>query len=200
MHAFNLCLESVMAGSFAKNIAVQVRSRTAVAIIKNHLLLHCCVFALSSFNIQFRCQHVGMQGQTVATFIRASPLVAAAVASAARTLSITGRVLSGNATRFTSVIRMLESLQRLRSALVEAAQSQPSAFKPAVRAIILCRDFWDDTAALLPILQPFAHAITAIQSLDATLADVLLHWLRLAAAIQRTLLQLPRGKICIMPA
>ena len=135
-----------------------------------------------------------MQGQQVATFIRASPIAAAALAKAARQLNITGTVLSGNATRFTSVIRMLESLQRLRSALVAAVDAEPSVFKPAVRQVIESRDFWDDLSALMPILQPFAAAITAIQSLDATLADVLLHWLRLAAAVQRSLPRLPQGK------
>jgi hypothetical protein len=88
---------------------------------------------------------------------------------------------------------MLESLQRLRPALVEAVNEKPGVFKTSVKQVLGSRDFWDDVTALLPIIQPFAVAIMAIQSLDATLADVLLHWLRLAAAIKRHLPGLPRG-------
>lgn len=155
MHGFNLGLESVMAGHFAKTIAVQA--------------------------------------QQVATFIRASPPAAAAVAKAAELERLSGRVLSGNGTRFTSVIRMLESLQSLRPALVRAVGEQPAVFKQSVRTLLGSRDFWEDIAALLPILQPFAVAIMSIQRLDATLADVLLHWLRLAAAMRRNLPGVPRG-------
>ena len=138
---------------------------------------------------------IAVKGQRVATFIRASPLAASALAQAGRRLGISGTVLSGNATRFTSVILMLASLQRLRPALTAAIDERPDAFKAGVRAILSSRDFWDDLSALMPTLQAFSAAITAIQSLDATLADVLLHWLRLAAAIKQTLPRLPRGEV-----
>lgn len=130
----------------------------------------------------------------VATFIRASPIAAAKVAKAASQLNMKGTVLSGNSTRFTSVVRMLDSLSRLRAALVAAVDADPDVFKPAVRQTLTDRDFWDDLAALMPILRPLETAITQIQGLDATLADVLLHWIRAAAAIQKTLPRLPRGK------
>lgn len=79
---------------------------------------------------------VAVRGQRVATFIRASPIASAAVAKAAKAQNIKGSVLSGNATRFTSVIRMLESLQQLRPALTAAMDEQPSPFKPAVNIIL----------------------------------------------------------------
>ncbi|KAK9798538.1 hypothetical protein WJX73_000648 [Symbiochloris irregularis] len=49
-------------------------------------------------------KNISSQGQVVATFIRASPIAAAKVAAAAKQLNMQGTVLSGNSTRFTSVM------------------------------------------------------------------------------------------------
>lgn len=138
------------------------------------------------------------QAQRIVTYVRASPPATAAIASAAKLEGIKSRLCSGNATRFISNIRMTQRLLLLQPALKRVAARQPAIFKPEVHAIILSRDFWDDLSVLIPILEPFAAAITAIQANAATLADVLLHWLRLAAAIQTQLPRLPRGMLGIV--
>lgn len=81
-------------------------------------------------------RRIAVRGQTVATYIRASPPAAAAVAKAAQAQNIKGTVLSGNATRFSSVVMMLESILRLRPALTAAVDSPDYRFKAEVRNII----------------------------------------------------------------
>jgi len=130
--------------------------------------------------------------QKIVTFVRASPKAWAAVV-AAITEGTVLKLLSSNATRFTSVIIMLRSLKRLREALLRVAEEQPSIFKPEILKIIRDRDFWMDLRALLPVLEPFEKAITQVQSNDCTLGDVLLHWLRVGAVIKKEYTSLPRG-------
>ena len=56
------------------------------------------------------------------------------------------------------------------------------------------RDLWYDLIALLPFLEPFAQAIMEFQGDTATPADGMLHWLRIAAAIQVNMRRVDRGQ------
>ena len=123
------------------------------------------------------------RAQRVVTFVNASPPAAAAVTQQARLHGIKRSLCSGNATRFTSMVRMLQSMQLLQHAVCSAADQPDSNFKGDVLDIVRDRDFWCDLIALLPILEPFAQAIMEFQGDTANLADVMLHWLRIAAAI-----------------
>lgn len=106
----------------------------AVAACRCHMhLFNLCLELIMSFSF---AKEVAVRAQSVATFIRASPIASAALAKACKAQKLNGTILSGNATRFTSVVRMLDSLQRLRPALTAAVDEEPSSFKPSVRSIL----------------------------------------------------------------
>lgn len=136
------------------------------------------------------------RAQRVVTFVNASPPATAAVSRHARALGIKRSLISSNGTRFTSVIRMLQSMDHLQDAVRRAAVDTDSTFKDEVLSTVKDRHFWMDLVALLPIFIPFGNAIMQIQADTANLADVMLHWLRIAAAIADNLSSLDIGQFC----
>ena len=78
--------------------------------------------------------------------------------------------------------------------MCSAADQPDSNFKGDVLDTVRDRDFWCDLIALLPVLEPFAQAIMEFQGDTTTLADVMLHWLRIAAAIQVNMRRVDRGQ------
>lgn len=70
--------------------------------------------------------------------------------SAAGSLGISKQILSGNKTRFTSVIMMCESLQLLQPALSIVASRQPCIItNESVRLTLLDFSFWARLATLM---------------------------------------------------
>jgi hypothetical protein len=124
-------------------------------------------------------------------------------------LGIVGPSLqSSNRTRFTSVVSMLESLERNGQAL-QMLGSHPH-FAPA-RAVAHSRgtagavadtlrneEFFKDVALIMEVLRPVAKVIMAVQGPHTTLADVTRYWLYLARAlldvVDSTLVDAPAGE------
>jgi hypothetical protein len=100
---------------------------------------------------------------------------------------------SSNRTCFTSVVSMLESLDRNGQAL-QMLGSHPH-FAPrravarsrgtagAVADTLRNEEFFKDLAFLVEVLRPVAKEILAVQGTHTTLADVTRYWLYLARAL-----------------
>ena len=89
-------------------------------------------------------------------------------------------LVTSNKTRFTSVHAMLESILRLQPALVFLLEHEPQTLSAAVTALLTDEMFFIELKQLCQLLVPFTLVIMAVQSDNATLADVMRYWLYLA--------------------
>jgi len=132
------------------------------------------------------------EAQRIVTYFRASHQPLAMLNDAIRSQGINGGGLqSSNKTRFTSVHLMLASINRVEGPL-RSVLSQPDIIKPGpVRESLGSTTFWREIDIMCKLLQPFTQVIMAIQSRDATLADVTRYWLYLARCLERLQFELP---------
>jgi hypothetical protein len=124
-------------------------------------------------------------------------------------LGIAGPSLqSSNTTRFTSVVSMLESIDRNANALKMLGSHPHFAPRQAVARsrgaagvvadTLRNEDFFKDVAFLVEVLRPVAKVIMAVQGAHTTLGDVTRYWLYLARAllevVDSTLVDAPAGE------
>ncbi len=125
------------------------------------------------------------QAQSLVTFFRASHKPLALLRETAASRGIKRMLVTSNKTRFTSVHAMLESVLRLKDSLVFLAETQRPLLSAAVLSVLVDNDlFFLGIKQLCLLLTPFTLVIHAIQSDDATLADVMRYWFFLARQME----------------
>lgn len=157
--------------------------------------MHGFNLGLGSLGAHSWIKDVFMRAQRVSTHFRTSTRAKDVLEKEADRCHTKAKPLSGNTTRFTSVITMLESHVRLKPAFISLANQRPPPINNATVQDTLADfdGYWMRIDLLMPILKPFARAIMAIQASTSTLADVTRYWLYIARAIKDQLPQLPRG-------
>lgn len=132
------------------------------------------------------------QAQRLVTFFRASHKAIKFLRLAAIARKITKLLRTANATRFTSVANMLDSVLGLEQALLAVASEHPDIFRARstkskskqkgaqnaesngvlVLQTIQSRTFWAKLEPLCQLLDPLTRVTQAVQAADATLASV----------------------------
>ncbi len=120
------------------------------------------------------------QAQRLVTFFRASHKAMKFLRIAAEIRKITKLLRTANATRFTSVANMLDSVLGLEQALKAVVAEHPNIFKAAgskatgqkVLTTVNSRVFWSKLEPLCKLLDPLTRVTQAVQAADATLASV----------------------------
>ena len=146
------------------------------------------------------------QAQQLVTFFRASHKALKFLRIAAELRKITKLLRTANATRFTSVANMLDSVLGLEQALLTVAAEHPEIFKAKAKravdshdtegkkevnetngqkvlATIQSRTFWAKLEPLCQLLDPLTRVTQAVQAADATLASVFRYRVAFLAAL-----------------
>ncbi|DBA92852.1 TPA: hypothetical protein ACH3X1_016754 [Trebouxia sp. C0004] len=143
------------------------------------------------------------QAQRLVTFFRASHKAIKFLRLAAIARKITKLLRTANATRFTSVANMLDSVLGLEQALLAVASEHPDIFRARstkskskqkgaqnaesngvlVLQTIQSRTFWAKLEPLCQLLDPLTRVTQAVQAADATLASVFRYFLYLGRCV-----------------
>ena len=123
------------------------------------------------------------RAQSLVTFFRASHKPLALLKEGAAAKGIKRMLVTSNKTRFTSVHAMLESVLRLKDVMIEIAGQHKKLLSAAVCAILADDMFFFGLKQICQLLVPFTLVIQAVQSDDATLADVMRYWYFLARSV-----------------
>ncbi|GAQ90649.1 hypothetical protein KFL_006670070 [Klebsormidium nitens] len=129
--------------------------------------------------------------QRVVTHFRASHRCLALLNKLAKALGISRGLQTSNKTRFTSVHNCLQSVVENERALQAVVQQHPEVFTAPrngtsnPKTIIQDRLLWPKLEALCNLLEPYSQVITAIQSRNATIADVARYFLYLGQQVKK---------------
>lgn len=147
-------------------------------------MMHCfntCMAAILGHSFP---EQLIKRAQSVVTYFRASHKPLAELKKAAKTMGITRLLVTSNQTRFTSVHAMLESVVRVKPALDAVVAQFPQLVTSKAVTEALADDlFVPALKQLCQLLVPFTLVIHAIQSDQATLADVTRYWMFLARSM-----------------
>lgn len=122
-------------------------------------------------------QGIISKAQSVVSFYRASHKPLALLKEPAAARGIKRMLVTSNKTRFTSVHAMLESVVRLKDTLIWMLKEHRNLLSAAVLGALAEYElFFLALTQLCQLLTPFTLVIHAVQSDDATLADVMRYW------------------------
>ena len=125
------------------------------------------------------------RAQSLVSFFRASHKPLALLQEYAAAKGIKRMLVTSNKTRFTSVHAMLESVLRLQDVLLQLAQEHSQLLSAAVLGVLADDMFFIQLKQLCQLLVPFTLVIHAVQSDEATLADVMRYWYYLARCMDK---------------
>ncbi len=124
------------------------------------------------------------KAQSLVTFFRASRKPLALLKEYAKARGINGMLVTSNKTRFTSVHAMLESVLRLKDVMLHLLETHQNLLSAGVLAVLAdCELLFIGIKQICQMLVPFTLVIQAIQSDDASLADVMRYWHFLARSM-----------------
>ena len=143
-------------------------------------MMHCFSTCIGSVMGHKFAQGIVSQAQSVVTFFRASHKPLALLKDHAASRGIKRMLVTSNKTRFTSVHAML-SVLRLRDSLMWLVKEHRGLLSATVLAALAEHElFFLALSQLCHLLTPFTLVIHAVQSDDATMADVMRYWYFLA--------------------
>lgn len=156
--------------------------------------MHAFALVLVSIMAHTWAKSLVSMAQRVVTYFRASHKPLATLQRIAASRKIRTTLVSSNKTRLTSMHLCIQSLIQLQPAFSEYLEQAKTdaTLMPAAQQELkdALSDFawWANLQRLEKVMKPFSEVIMAIQSYQATLADVSRYWLYLA---QQMKLQLP---------
>ncbi len=147
--------------------------------------MHCFSTCMGSVMGHAFAKQLVSRAQSVVTFFRASHKPLALLKQFALAMGIKRMLVTSNKTRFTSVHAMLESLLRLKEALLRVVREHKGILSAAVLSTLTDPMFFIALEQVCQLLVPFTLVIQAIQSDNATLADVMRYWIFLGRSMQK---------------
>ena len=146
-------------------------------------MMHCFSTCMGSVMGHKFATSIVSQAQSLVTFFRASHKPLALLKDHAASRGIKRMLVTSNKTRFTSVHAMLESVLRLKDSLLWVVKEHHGLLSATVLSVLASDEhelFFLAVRQLCLLLTPFTLVIQAIQSDDATMADVMRYWYFLA--------------------
>lgn len=143
--------------------------------------MHCFSTCMGSVMGHPFAEGLVRRAQSIVTFYRASHKPLALLKDHAASIGIKRMLVTSNKTRFTSVHATLESVLRLKDTLIWMVKQHRQLLSATVLTALAEHElFFLALSQLSQLLTPFTLVIHAVQSDDATLADVMRYWYFLA--------------------
>ena len=143
--------------------------------------MHCFSTCMGSVMGHKWAENIVSRTQSVVTFFRASHKPLGLLKHNAAAKGIKRMLVTSNKTRFTSVHGLLESVLRLRESLMWLVSEHRTLLSATVLAALADHEeLFLGISQLCQLLVPFTLVIHAVQSDDATMADVMRYWYFLA--------------------